>query len=155
MGIADISNKNKKAMETIAEINDLFLEVTGWIGGEADTTIKHLYGKWQELMSEPENAITKAFVDKCIKLIDECIAFREDIVEKGRFFAENAKNRISSVNKCVPEDKDIKSILDDELGLWNKHGQPQLVFLFERAEQLELSIRDIINVITKPIEVVK
>lgn len=154
MDTTNIPSNIKQAMEIIAEINDLFGEITQWAGGDADAAIKELFDNWQELMSKSETAISKKFIDECTKLLKGCISFREDIVEKSQFFAKNTKDKISSINKLAGDDKEIESMLKDVLKLWNEFGQPRLEFLFEKAEELESSIRDIMDEAMRPIEAI-
>jgi len=154
MDTTNISGNVKQAMEIIAEINDLFGEVTQWAGNEADAAIKQLYSDWQELMSKTENAVSKPFLEECTKLVKRCLSFREDIVGKSQFFAKNAKDKISSINKLAGDDKNVKSVLEDVLKLWNDFGQSRLEFLFEKAEELESSIRDIMEEVVRPVETI-
>ena len=155
METAEMSNEHKEAMKRIAEINDLFGEVDQWAGGAADTEIKKLIEDWKILISAEEIAISEKFVKKCLKLIDRCISFREDVVEKKQNFEKSAQDKISAIKELTNGDKDIMSVLEDVIDLWNKYGQPRLELLFDKSEELETSIRDIIELVMEPIELIK
>lgn len=155
METTNISIENKQAMERIAEINDLFGEIYRWSVNDADATIKQLYADWQTLLSIKENAISKNNINKCSKLIERCISFRENVVEKRQYFSKNVIDKIPSIIKLAEDNKDIKSLLEDVVGLWNNFGQPQLEILFDKAVELETSIRGIMEIVMEPVEIVK
>lgn len=151
MQTASIPKEHRQAMERIAEINDLFGEIHGWAGNAADTEIKALYHAWQTLLSK-EVARSKIFVDQCLKLIDRCLSFRAEVVEKKGIFVKNAQDKISAIQQYADGNGELLSLLKDVLDMWNAYGQPRLEMLFDRSFDLETSIRDVIDLVLEPMD---
>ncbi len=155
METSELSSEHKEAMKRIAEINDLFGEVDQWAGDEADRKIKKMIKDWEKLISEKEIVISEKFVKECLHLIDESISFREDIVKKKQEYVKSAQDNISAIKELAKGDKDILSILEEVIGIWSKYGQPRLELLFDKSEELEASICDVIELVMEPIELIQ
>ncbi len=155
MGTTNMSSEVKEARQIIAEINDLLSVLTQWAGDEADAAIKGLHSKWHELMAKTEDPISKEFIDECEKLLGECESFHTEAGEKILSFVEDAKEKVSMIKELAGGDKEIMSILEEVLKLWNEAVQPRLKFLCDNTAELASSIMGMMKFVVEPIEATK
>ena len=152
MEIKNMSSEIKEARHIIAEINDLLSVLTQWAGDEADTTIKGLHNRWHELMAKTEDPISKEFIDKCTKLLEECESFHTEAGEKILSFVDDAKEKVSMIKELAGGDKETISILEEVLKLWNGAVQPRIKLLCDNTAELASSIMDMMKFVVETIE---
>ena len=152
MGTKNMSIETKEARQLIAGINDLLEVLTQWAGKEADTTIKELHKEWHKVMKATKEPISKKFIDKCTELLEKCETFHTEAGEKILSFVEDAKEKVSMIKKLAGDDKEIMSILEAVLKLWNEAVQPRVKFFCENTAVLASSIMDRMESVVEPIE---
>lgn len=146
-------NTRKESWETLAQIGDYLDEVYQWSRNEAYNTLKKLCEKWKSLCSQTASSKSRKFCQQCEQILAECDSFRRDIVSRSQYFADISQDRLPVIIEQAGDDKKTVSLLKQIIELWNTVEQPHLVSLYEKSEQLEARIRDMIGFAMQPTEI--
>ena len=67
------------------------------------------------------------------------------IVEQAQYFKDVAEDRLSALELLAGKDKLAEELIKDVFKQWNEKVKPQLICLYEKSEQLEKSILDVMQ----------
>ena len=143
----------KKSWETLAQISDYLDDIYKWSFNEAHDTLGNLYEKWKNLCSQTASAKSRKFCQQCEQILAECDSFRRDIVRRSQHFADISRDRIPVIIEQAGDDKETVSLLKEFMELWNTKVQPHLVSLYEKSEEFEDRIRNMIEFAMQPAEI--
>ena len=152
MGTTNMSYDVRKAQKKLAEITDLLGKLSYWTDDEAEVMVKKLYDDWRELCRTTNSATEDGFEFQCNEILGRCKIFRMSLVKKGQGFSKKVMVRLRSIPKSAGDNKEINSLTSGILKLWNEVEQPRLVFIYEKTEELESRIRDMMEFAVQPIE---
>jgi len=152
MSMTNMPSEIRKAWGVLAEINDLLGDVIQWAGDDAVAAVNKLYDRWQNLCEEADSARSVLFYNRCKGILRECESFCDDVISKGQFFKNNAKDKISLIAQLAGDHKETRHLLEGFLELWNNVIQPQLVLLLANATTLMTCVMDIMDIAIEPIE---
>ena len=145
MSTKNITSEVKEANERLAEILDELDSLTQWSVNNAAVAIGELQEKWKSICVDTASAKSNDFLRKCENLLADCVVFQNEIIKKTRYFAETTQLRISAIEELTGDNDHIKSISQQIAGRWNGTEQPQLTFLYNKLEELETSVRDMME----------
>jgi len=138
----NITFKVKEARDMLADINDVLEEISQWCLNNASVAISKLQDQWANICSTAKSTESDVFIQQCEDILADCETFQNQIDEKSTNFTDTIETRLPSIKKLAGNDDDTSSLVKQILQHWNETVQPQLVFLYEKLEELELSIRD-------------
>jgi len=145
MSIKNITSELKEANERLAEILDALESLTQWSVNNAAAAIGELYERWKSICVNTVSVKSDEFLHKCENLLADCAVFQKEIIKKTSYFAEMMQLRISAVKELAGDNDHIKAISQQIVERWNETEQPQLTFLYNNLEELETSIRDMME----------
>jgi len=132
----------KEALHMLADINDVLEQIRHWCLNNAAVAISRLQDEWANICSKAKFTESDVFVQQCENILADCEAFQNQIDEKSINFTDTTEIRLLSIKKLAGNDNDVNFIMKQVSQHWNETVQPQLVFLYEKLEELELSVRD-------------
>ena len=142
MSSENITFKVKEARDMLADINDLIEQISQWCLNNAGVAISKLQDKWAITCSTAKSTKLDIFIQQCENLLADCETFQNHIDEKSMNFSDTIEIRLPLIKKLAGNDNDTSSLIRQVSRHWNETVQPQLVFLYKKLEELELSIRD-------------
>lgn len=145
MSIINITSEIKEANERLAEILDELDSLTQWSTKNAASAIGKLQERWKSICVDTTTATSDVFLRKCEDLLSDCAVFQNEITKKTAYFAETTQLRISEIEELASDNDHIKSISQQIVERWNGTEQPQLMFLYNKLEELETSIRNMME----------
>ena len=138
MSTEDITSEIKEANKMLDSLEDL----TQWCATNAAAAMDNLQEKWKGICVDASSTESDSFLRKCEDLLSDCAVFQNKIVGKARYFMETAQVSISVIEGLASDNDQTSSISQQIVERWNKIEQPQLMFLYDKLEELETSIRD-------------
>ena len=138
-----ITSEVKKAQNAIAEILELLEGVTQWCMNNAALAINGLQEDWENICSKAKSTSSKSFLRRSKNLLQDCTVFRTLIIERAEDFVDKVENRLPQIRGSAENNDETASLMDQIINRWNEVEHPQLMFLYEKLEELESSIQDI------------
>ena len=142
MSSENITFNVKEALHMLADINDVLEQIRHWCLNNAAVAISKLQDQWANACSPTKSTEPDVFTQQCENILADCEAFQNQIDEKVMSFTDTIEIRRLSIKKLAGNDNDANFIMKQVSQHWNETVQPQLVFLYEKLEELELSVRD-------------
>ena len=142
MSSENITFKVKEARDMLADINDVLEHISQWCLNNAAVAISKLQDEWANICSTTKSTEPDVFIQQCENILADCETFQNQIDEKSMNFTDTTEIRLPSIKKLASNDDDTSSLMKQVSQHWNETVQPQLVFLYEKLEELESNIRD-------------
>ena len=142
MSSENITFNVKEALHMLADINDVLEQIRHWCLNNAAVAISKLQDEWANTCSPTKSTEPDVFIQQCENILADCETFQNQIDEKAMSFTDTIEIRLPSIKKLAGNNDDTNFIMKQISQHWNETVQPQLVFLYEKLEELELSIRD-------------
>ena len=145
MNSESVSSAVKEANEKMAEIHEFLEGISQWCLNNAAEAINRLQEDWGNMCIRLKEKSIKPsrFLRQSEIIFQDCVAFRELIVEQARDFSEKVQNRLPQIEGVAENNDDTASLMDQIIKRWNEVEHPQLLFLYEKLAELESNIQDI------------
>jgi len=145
MSSENVSPDVKEAHEKMAEIHEFLEGTSQWCLNNAAEAINKLQEDWEDMCIRlKEKSIEPSrFLRQSENIFQDCVTFRELIVEQAQDFSERVQNRLSQIERVAENNDNTASLMDQIIKRWNEVEHPQLMFLYEQLTELESIIQDI------------
>ena len=143
MNLEKTNLDTEEAREMLADILDALEETAQWCTQNAAEALSKLQDEWGRTCACAESTDTEPFQQECQTLLEDCAIFQNQVIAKTRYFTDIAQDRLPIIQELAGSDVAIQSLCREVAERWNDTEQPQLMFLYEKSEELEKIIRDL------------
>ncbi|MBC8509621.1 MAG: hypothetical protein H8D34_32640 [Chloroflexi bacterium] len=145
MSAEKLASEIMEANEVLAEIYDQLAKTGSWATHNAPRALRKLQDKWEKVCLAAGSTQSPEFQEQCENLLTDNKVLQTHIVEQAQYFTDTAEDRLSALELLAGKDKNTEEIIKDVFEQWNGKGKPQLICLYEKSEQLEKSILDMMQ----------
>jgi len=144
MSAEKLTSEILEANQILAEINDQLATTVLWATHNAPSALRKLQNKWKKACGE-DSTQSPEFQKQCEDLLADSEFLQTHIVEQAQYFTHTAEDRLSDLEKAAGKDKNTEENIKKAFEQWNGIVNPQLIYLYEKSEQLEKSILDMMQ----------
>ena len=134
-----------ESIEMLSEIIDIKDNITNWCNNNVGIALDKLYDDWKRACKESSAIESDNFKSISKNLLMDCSVLQRQILQKASFFEDIVKDRIFAIKILSENNNEIKSLSEDVFTQWNEKDKPRLLLFFEKTEDLDLMIRNIVN----------
>ena len=145
MSAEKLTSELAEAREMLAEINEQLEKISHWSTDNAAGALGKLQDKWEKACLDAVSTQSPEFQGRCEDLLADSEVLQTHIVEQAQYFTNTAEDRLSALELLAGNDKDMQDLTKQVFERWNGTVKPQLTCLYEKSEQLEKSILDMMQ----------
>ena len=132
--------KINEADDMLQDIRSQIEKISKWCLNNAADAMGKLHDQWNDLLNTVDTTDSNSFMSQSNNIMRDCEAFKDQIDRQIVIFTDCFENRQDTIRQLAGQNTDTNKSMADLLEIWNETLLPQLNFLYEKIEELEIDI---------------
>ena len=145
MSTQDIKPEVLEGRDALEDVQFCLEDTANWCSNNAHKALTELHNEWQKLCNTAKPEDLESFRQQCEDILKNCEVFYNEILKKAQTIKDLADNRFPVISTYAGDDPGTKAFMAQIQNLHENIVHPKLLFLFEKMQELESSIRDMIE----------